>query len=73
MDAKVTNLQCIGGACKYEAHERSGINNTFILDNVVPGISRRLPSDVSLILGTALLLLIYSEHGDNVPNTIGQQ
>ena len=49
-------MYCVwGGACQYQVHERSGINNTFMLDNVVPDISRRLPEDVSIILGTALL------------------
>ena len=70
MDAKVTNVLCIGGACIYQVHERSGINNSFILYYVVPGISRRLSKDMSIILGTALLWCIYSEHGDSVPDSI---
>ena len=55
VDAKVTNVLCIGGACNYQVHESSEINNSFILDCVIPGIFRRLPVDVSIILGTALL------------------
>ena len=70
MDAKVTNVLCIGGACKYQVHEGSDINSAFILDHVVPGIYTRFPKDVSIILGTALLWLIFSEHADKVPNTI---
>ena len=70
VDAKITNVLCICGTCKYLVCESSGINNSFILDYVVPGISRRLPKDVLIILGTALLWYICSEHGDSVPNSI---
>ena len=55
VDVKVTNVLCIGEACKYQVHESSGENNSFISDYVVPGISRRLPKDVQIILGSALL------------------
>ena len=67
---KKTNVLCIGGACKYQVHERSGINNSFILDYVVPCIFRRLPVDESILLGSALLWYIYSKHGDSVPYSI---
>ena len=70
MDAKVTNVLGIGGTCKYQVQESSGINNSFISDYVVPDISRRLPKDVSIILGTDLSCFIYSEHGDSVPNSM---
>ena len=73
MDAKVTNVQYIGEGCKYQVHESSGINNSFILDYVVPDISRRLPKGVSIIVGTALLWFIYYENGDSAPNSIRHQ
>ena len=57
-------------ACKYQVHKSSGINNSFISDFIVLGISRRLPVDMSIMLGTALLWYIYSENGDSVPNSI---
>ena len=70
MDTKVMNVLFIGGACNYQVHENSGINNSFILDYVVPGIFRNLPKNVSIIPGTTLLWLISSEHEDIVPNSI---
>ena len=30
VDAKETNVLCIGGACKYQVNENSGVNNTFL-------------------------------------------
>ena len=42
-DAKATDVLCVCGACKYQVHESSGINDTLIFDYVVPGISRKLP------------------------------
>ena len=44
VDAKVTNVLCMGGASNYQVHESSGINKSLILDYVVPGIYRRLPA-----------------------------
>jgi len=61
-DAKVAEKLCNGGACFYVC--RDGLDeammNEFILSQVVPSIRKRLPDSACLVLGKALLWLIYS-------------
>ena len=83
-DAKVAETLCIGGACYYlfpeeltnEGAEEGRANmtammKTYILSNVVPNIRRRLPEAAALVLGKALLWLIYSMY-DATNNVVPQ-
>jgi Transcriptional activator of glycolytic enzymes len=78
-DAKVAEKLCIGGPCFYLFPEELTNNNaesedectstvvmlkTFILSNVVPNIRQRLPDSAALVLGKALLWLIYSPYNE---------
>jgi hypothetical protein len=73
-DAKVAGLLCIGGPCKYVVKDDSGITSKFLLQHVVPGITRKFPRHVALVLGTALLWRIFSQDGeDAVPQAIRQR
>jgi hypothetical protein len=84
-DAKVAEKLCIGGACYYlfpdelisndeEVLGRSttiAMLKTFILSNVVPNIRKRVSDMAALVLGKALLWLIYSPY--NATNNIVPQ
>ena len=49
----------------------SGLNDQFIIDYVVPKVSTRLPRQVAIVLGTALLWYIFSPESENdVPENI---
>ncbi len=71
-DAKVAEKLCIGGPCFYlfpneltNATVENGLTammKTFILSNVVPNARKRVPDLVALVLGKALLWLIYSPY-----------
>ncbi len=74
-DANIAEKLCIGGACYYLFPEelsntevKAGnltiaMLKTFILSNIVPNTSRkRLPDSAALVLGKALLGLIYSPY-----------
>jgi hypothetical protein len=75
-DAKVAEKLCLGGPCYYLFHEEVTSNNanevsttmpmlqTYILSNVVPNIRQRLPDLAALVLGKALLWLIYSPYNE---------
>ena len=75
-DAKVAEKLCLGGPCYYLFHEEVASNNanevsttmpmlqTYILSNVVPNIRQRLPDSAALVLGKALLWLIYSPYNE---------
>ena len=52
VDMKVANMLCVGGACKYNLNEDTGINNAFIFQYILPGVLSQLPIDVCLVLGT---------------------
>lgn len=73
-DAKVAALLCIGGPCKYQLKEGSGITDAFILDIVAPNIRQRLGDQVAMILGKALLWYIFDPTGDtDIPQEIYQR
>ena len=62
-DCKVAEKLCIGGPCFYLVDAsicNSNILTTFILTKVVPNIRRRLPDSVSIVLGKAMLWLVFS-------------
>jgi hypothetical protein len=62
-DAKVAGLLCIGGPCKYEVIEESGVTNDFILNYVTPHVRTRTGDPTALVLGRALLWYAFSEMG----------
>jgi len=82
-DAKVAEKLCIGGACYYlfpeelsntaveAGNSTIGMLKTFILSNVVPHTRKRLPDSAALVLGKALLWLIYSPY-DATHNLVPQ-
>jgi hypothetical protein len=74
-DPKVAEKLCFGGACYYlfpeevrntavleEGESTTAMTKTFILSKVVPNIRKRLPDSAALVLGKALLWLIYSPY-----------
>ncbi len=73
-DAKVAEKLCIGGPCFYlfpeeltnttveDGTSMIAMMKTFILSNVVPNVRKRLPDSAALVLGKALLWLIYSPY-----------
>ena len=71
-DCKVAEKLCIGGPCFYLT-DTSFCNSTiltiFILTKVVPNIRLRLPDSASIVLGKAILWLIFS----SVANTFEYQ
>ena len=51
-----------GGPCSYTVREGSGISNDWILENVVPQIASHFPGAVVLVLGCALLWLVFEDY-----------
>jgi len=60
-DAKVASFLCKGGPCSYVTKDGSGISDDWILQHVVPKIASRFPRAVALVLGRALLWLVFEE------------
>jgi hypothetical protein len=84
-DAKVAEKLCIGGACYFlfpeeltaAAVEEVGATTiammkTFILSTIVPNLRRRLPDSAAIVLGKALLWLIYSSPFDAANHVVPQ-
>ena len=69
-DLKVTQMLCIGGPCKYVVKSESGVNDAFILEFVAPNIWKQFDNNVTLILGTVLLYMIYQDEDIQIPNFI---
>lgn len=67
-DAKVASRLCVGGPCKYVVKEGAGVSNDFILQHVVPSIRTRFSDEIALVLGKALLWLVFSEENSYVPD-----
>jgi len=72
-DAKVAEKLCIGGPCYYMWSDiddsTSEMMNAFVLTHVVPNIRRRLPDSATIVLGKALLWLIFSPVANNFVST----
>jgi hypothetical protein len=62
-DAKVAGLLCIGGPCKYQVIEESGVTDAFILEYVTPHVRTKTGDPTALVLGRALLWYAFSEMG----------
>ena len=69
-DIKVCQMLCIGGPCKYKIKADSGVSESFILEFVVPHISKIFPKEVALIFGTALLYYTFADESNHVPSII---
>jgi hypothetical protein len=72
-DCKVAEKLCMGGACYYVIDSAvcdSNILKTFILTKVVPNIRQRLPDSAAIVLGKALLWLVYSSVSCNFISTV---
>ena len=67
-DCKVAEKLCIGGPCFYLIDNTvvdSTIMTTFILTKVVPNMRRRLPDSTCLVLGKAIVWLVFSSVANN--------
>jgi hypothetical protein len=72
-DAKVASRLCVGGPCKYVVKEGAGVSNYFILQHVVPSIRTRFTDELALVLGKALLWLVFSEENSYVPDEVTRE
>jgi hypothetical protein len=71
-DCKVAEKLCIGGPCFYLTDTsfcNSTILTTFILTKLVPNIHRPLPDSASIVLGKAILWLIFSSVANTFVST----
>ena len=64
-DCKAAEALCMGGACYYYVIKNNAICNsntlaTFILTKVVPNIREQLPDLAAILLGKAVLWVVYS-------------
>ena len=67
-DCKVAEKLCIGGPCYYLIDNsicNPSILTTFVLTKVVPNIRQRLPDSTCIILGKAMLWLVFSSVTNN--------
>ena len=67
-DCKVAEKLCFGGPCFYLIDKSvvdSTIMTTFILTKMVPSIRQQLPDSVCLVLGKALVWLVFSSFANN--------
>jgi hypothetical protein len=65
-DAKVASALCIGGTCKYEYRDGSGLTDGWLLSHVVPQVNARFGERMALVLGKALMWgLMESEEADS--------
>ena len=53
--------------------EGTGVSNDFILQHVVPSICTRFSDEVALVLGKALLWLVFSEENSYVPDEVRER
>ena len=51
MDAHIAECLCKGGAITYQVKKDDNIRNDWILEYVVPNISRKYTKTVALVLG----------------------
>ena len=62
-DCKAAEALCIGGTCYYVINNAICNSNSltiFILTKVVPNIRERLPDSAAILLGKAVLWVVYS-------------
>jgi hypothetical protein len=74
-DCKMAEKLCFGGACFYLLNpdfDSAALSN-IILGLIVPNIRKRLPDSVALVLGSAVLWLIYSCVPDIVPESYKEE
>lgn len=71
-DCKVAEKLCIGGPCFYLINSaicNTNVLTTFLLTKVVPSIRRRLPDSAAIVLGKAVLWVVYSSVACNFIST----
>jgi hypothetical protein len=67
-DCRVAEKLCLGGPCFYLINTSicsATVLSTFILTKVVPNIRKRLPDSTSIVLGMAVLWLVFSSVANN--------
>jgi hypothetical protein len=67
-DCKVAEKLCMGGPCYYLINTSicsATVLSTFILTKVVPNICKRIPDSTSIVLGKAVLWLVFSSVSNN--------
>jgi hypothetical protein len=67
-DCKVAEKLCIGGPCYYLINNsicNPSVLTTFILTKVIPNVRRRLPDSTCIVLGKAVLWLVFSSVTNN--------
>jgi len=67
-DCKVAEKLCIGGPCYYLINSsicNPSVLTTFILTKVTPNVRRRLPDSTCIVLGKAVLWLVFSSVTNN--------
>jgi len=69
----LTSLACISSPCAYVVMEGSGISDNWILHHVVPRIASRFPRGVALVLGRALLWLVFEDSDGYLPEELQNQ
>ena len=69
-DTNTCAALCVGGPCCYKLKD-GGVDDAFILQHVTPRIEQKFGSGVALVLGKALLWLIFSSESEIVPELIG--
>lgn len=71
VDAKVAAALCKGGAITYQVKPESGIDDTWVLDYVVPAVKEKLPRQAAIVLGRALLWKCFHDvSGEHLPAQI---
>ncbi len=55
VDAKVASSLCKGGPIAYVIDPLSGVTDQWVLDHVVPNLSKKVPVEVAKVLGGAVL------------------
>ncbi len=68
LDCNVAEKLCMGGPCYYFIYTAicsATVLSTFILTKVVPNICKRLPDSTSIVLGMAVLWLVFSSVSNN--------
>jgi hypothetical protein len=69
-DAKVAGKLFVGGPCKYDIKDSSGVTDDFLLQHVVPNICARFSADVAKVLAKLLLWMLFSSERNYLPQAM---
>ena len=66
VDAKVASSLCKGGPIAYviDPLSVSGVTDQWVLDHVVPNLSKKVPVEVAKVLGRAVLFRVFDPIGE---------